>query len=415
MEDRYELIYENKPESNKRSISEELIRQPARLATEFIAGTAKVPTTIADIALALNHYLTPESERVSSEIYESMKLTPEVEKAKERLPEYLKPQGKIEELTGRIAEAIPQFAFPFGGGTAKAVSGIGQVAKAATYGLGRAIPVAIGSEAGRELAKQFDLGELGQFAGSIAGAGLGAGIMTPRRLKNIAEKQYQSFEKSIPRGAKQDIAHTNKAIKAIEDMDLLPESKEFIEKNVLRRIEPWLKTKTVDIKQAWKDKRYIQKVIRESKGLSKDERKALFELSSGIKKDMLAAGRKYKDLAVNDLADADSIYYGLQNLSPIRRFLRQHITPSIGAKAVGLELLGAAAPAGAFKEILGGIPAKVFAAGTLGKGAVEAIEPILKSPVAAQHILGTTAPQIAIGVLGTRPESGEHRYELVYD
>lgn len=364
--------------------AQEALRNIVGLGGSLLKGAAKIPASLADLSLAAEQKLTAPSERLSPEQYQAVSLSPVVEQVSEKassfFPEgYLEPKGPTEKFFRNVAEAVPAFYSP-GGGFMNAVT------------------AAFGSEGGRQLAKTLDLGRTGEFLSSIAGAGLAAGIMTPKNLKKAASLKYREFDKSIPEGAKQSTTFTQDAIQAAEK-NLIPEDKSWLRENILPEIEPLVTKKAIDISRAQEVKKYIEKIIRQSKTASEDAKKAADAIASGVVKDTVEAAKQYPSLAAQSLIDANSIYYGLNNLSPIRRFLRNNITlpralPIIAAEALGPQALTA---------LTGGIPGKLFGAGLLGRGIAEIAEPLIKSPAARKEILASTVPQIALGSIATMP------------
>lgn len=366
------------------------VRNLAGGAASLVRGVAKLPAEFADIALGIDQKFKPAGQpKLSSEQLQELQLTPKVEAAGKQLSsklfpkDYLEPQSSPARFIQKGLEALPSFYAPGGG-------------------FKNAIVRAFGSEGGRELAKHLDLGETGQFLGSIAGAGLAAGLLTPSNLKNAAAREYNSFEKSIPKGAIQKTSHLKKAVQTVQNMDLLPDDLKTVEDIVIKRVEPWLRKGTVSVNDAWRDKKFIQKALRETKGLSKDSQQALRTYSRAIVDDIIDAQKQYPGLNPQGLLEADSIYYGLQNLSPVRKFLRKYITPASGVAATVSEGLGNRNQQ--LKELMGGLPLQLYGAGVLGRGAAEIIEPVLKSRSAAREVLGKTLPQVASGLALSQPK-----------
>lgn len=399
---KYKLVQLEEP-SQEESLPASLLRQAVGTGASLIGGAAKLPFQIYDAAGQLASKLTPEvpgqpqaTQEQKQQIARDIQLTPSVSAAGENLAEqvfpkdYLKPKGAVEEFIYNTAGALPAFYAPGGG-----------FINAATR--------ALGSETGRKVAKHLGAEQFGQFIGSVAGAGLAAGLLTPKNLRSLKNKEYDTFTKSIPQKAElPGSINTSKALDKIKNMDLIKQSKDYIQEG-LDRIDDWIEKGPVTIDQAWKDKKFIQKIIRETRGLPREARNALQELSSGITKDIVASQAKNPGLAVQSLLDADSVTYGLENLSPIRQFLRKYITPQHGAGVAATEFFGPKV----LTEITGGIPAKVYGAGLLGKAITEAVEPALKSKVAASHLLTQTIPQVIGGAKLSEPTKKKPKYKLV--
>lgn len=361
----------------------------ADIAAPLARGIAKIPGQAADVALSINQALTPEDQRLSPEMYENLKLTPQIESAekqfaKEYLPEgYLQAQHEIPRVIQKTIEKIPAFA---GGGWQN------MIARAA------------GSTAGEEFAKAAGGNQFWQFVGSALGAGLASGALAPRDLKNLERVNYNSFTKSIPNNASQVTTNGAKAYQeAIRNKDLLPETSKWLGEN-LKNVEPLLKNRKAPVAEIFDRMKYINKLIRES-APSKEIKEVLSNISAGLKQDLVDAKKIYPTLDTQGLISGSSISYGLNNLSPIRRFLRRYVNTGTAAATAAGGLVGKQPLAA-----LGIEPSTVGAAfigGPLVRAGVETAEAAYKSPAIRSHLLGNVVPNIAKGVALSGPSTGK--------
>lgn len=315
------------------------------------------------------------------------------ESVREKLPKGF--GGKAEEYANKFVSAVPSFATLQGG-----------IANAATR--------ALGSEAGRELAKKMDLGEVGQFMGSIAGAGLAAGLMTPRNLKNLESLNYSDFEKSVPAGSKTALEQTKKTYDEIlKDKSIIGATTKWIKDNI-GEVEAFAKAKKADVLDSYKLMKGVNKAIREN-APDQQIKDVLVSISKSLKSDIINAQKQYPSLNAQALIDGSSISYARNNLSPLRKWLRKYVTPTM----IGGSTLGTVIGKQPIKALLGVEPLHLGGAiglGVAGRGLTEAVETLYKSPAARQEILGRTVPQVLSGAFATRePSKKKHQFIEILD
>lgn len=392
--DYIELLDEEAPAAQP-TIPSKIGGSLAGLGASLLGGAAKTGAGAFDVALALGEkFPQPQvsetgeitTSQLTPEQYESLQLTPKAQakeaEYREKLPEPLNFPG--EKLINKAAESLPGF-YATGGGFINAAAR------------------ALGSEGGRELAKQYGYGELGQFIGSLAGAGIAAGTLTPKDLTKLEQVNYNQFSKSIPTGATQELVNGQRVYdQLLKNEDLLPETSKWLGEN-LKNVEPLLKSGAASLSDAFQKMKFVNKLIRKV-APTEEIKQALQSISSAMKSDIIAAGRKYPELYTKGLIEGSSISFGMNNLSPLRAWLRKYVNP----KTIGTSIAGTVVGQQPIQNLLGFTPMAVGGGIGLGIGArglTEAIETLGKSPAALRHVLGTTVPQVVGGALATRPRT----------
>jgi hypothetical protein len=365
----------------------------SNLGLSIGAGAAKYPAQLLDLAssVAAGQPRVTESGEITSgvspEIQQQLALTPKVEAVRQDIKQQL-PEGlglPFEDVLNKAAEALPSFA-------------------AAGGGVINAAARALGSEAGRAVAKNLDYGEFGQFIGSAIGAGLVSGLLNPRDLKKVENLEYGSYTKSMPKGgaAQIDIPLGNKAYAdALTNTDLHAESSKQISEH-LKNIEPLLKAGKGAIKTVFEKMKKINEMRREivpyikEKGVRKEVDRIFRSISDGLKQDQINAQQVFPGLNTEGLINGSSISYARNQPSTIMRaikLIKQQPEFAVPAAAVGY---AAKAAFGKGAPIVGSVGALA------NQGFIEPLLASYRSPAAAQQYLGKTVPQTFGGILTSR-------------
>lgn len=365
-----------------------------RLGTSVAAGGAKVGSNALDLASALAQGQPQVGETgeithpsLSPEMRQQYSITPKVEavaqNVKEQFPAPIGFQG--EGFLNQVAEATPGFL-------------------AAGGGLTNAVTRALGSETGQELVKQAGGGKLQEFFGGLVGSALVGGLLTGKNLGKIASQQYNTFEKSIPKGATAELTNAQSAYQnALGSSDLTGDASEWLNKN-LKFIEPTLKAGSTGVKEAFDKMKRLNKLTRElvpsiREKLVREEVKQVFNnISTGLKKDIIASQEKYPSIFAQGLEDGASITWALNNRSLVSKALQ---IAGLGGVAASLGT-GPGIAQFAGKVALGKASPYLVGGGIAAKGLLDPLLMSQGSPAAAKHVLGEQLPQTLSGLLLSR-------------
>jgi hypothetical protein len=326
--------------------------------------------------------------------------------AQKILPQALtkEPETWPEHVLFNVAGAIPKYMIP--GGALK-----------------QAATLALGEQLGEEAAKAMGTGPLGQFIGGLFGSG-GASVLSSggriNDLNKYMRKTYDTFAESIPAKGKSSAPLATQYIgqisNQIENGELLPSVGEFLSDKVFKPIKKLSAKGPMSLNELWKRKKIINKYLQDPE-TPKAAKGILQQLSGTLKTDLINAGQQYPELATKALVEADDIFYGLNNLSPIRRFLRKHITPKkIGATIAAEQVRHA--PIAKILQYGGYEPMainKIMALGVAGRAGTELLESLYKSPYIRRYagrVAKEASKKIAPATALRASEAMEPQYEV---